>query len=182
VTAVSQTAVDRETIADNIFPALRVQTVGPPYLTRLILRFSQPDSEVVITTLLDGRRVVEDYTLPSGTTILGAAAQVLHRIPAASSEEIANVLKVHRSSVRLPPKQVDQWFFELKKIPHSLVLEPILHLDSVSQYDFWFDANGDFVHYRFSYAAVHPPQNLPLDSIATWALKIRSEVEYATKR
>lgn len=172
-----QGVIDREDVADKIFPPLAVTTEGPSYLTRMILRFSDPDSEIVITTRLDGRRIVESYILDPGVTIEASISQMLQKHPQASFDQLASGIRVHKTKISVPQEHVARWFREMSGLIPGKLPSPQIHLDKVPQFDLWIDANGDFVHYRFYDAPGQQHTNdPPFAPLARWMLKLHSEV------
>jgi hypothetical protein len=144
-----QGVINREDVLDKIFPPLAVTSGGPSCLSRVILRFSDPDSEIVITTLLDGRRTVESYALDPGATIGSSVSQVLQRNQPVSLDQVASAIRVHKAVISVPQAHVERWLQEMNGILPGKPPTAQIHLDEVPQFDLWIDANGDFMHYRF---------------------------------
>lgn len=172
-----QWIIGREDVADKIFPRLAVTSEGPSYLSRVILRFSDPDSEIVITTLLDGHRIVESYVLDPGATIGGSISQVLQRNPQASLDQMASAMRVHKTTISVPQAHIARWFQEMDGILPGRLPSTQIHLDGPPQFDLWIDTNGDFIHYRFFEAPLQQNTNDdPFAPIARWMVKLNAEV------
>jgi hypothetical protein len=170
-----QSQIDREDVADKIFPRLAVTSEGPSSLSHVILRFSDPDSEIVITTLQDGSRIVESYVLDPGTTIGSTISQVLQRNPQASLDQLASAVRVHKTTISVPQRHVERWLQQMNGILPAKIPTAQIHLDEVPQFDLWMDANGDFIHYRFFEVPEQPHDDL-FAPLARWMVKLNSEV------
>jgi len=172
-----QGVIDREEIADRVFPRLAVTSEGPSYLSRVILRFSDPDSEIVITTLLDGRPIVESYVLDPGVTIGASISQVLQRDPQASFDQVTNAIRVHKATIPVPQAHVARWFQEMNRVLPGKLPSTQIHLDGPQQFDLWIDANGDVIHYRFYEVPGEKRMNDgPFAPLARWMVKLDAEV------
>lgn len=170
-----QGVIDREDVADKIFPRLAVTSEGPSSLSHVILRFSDPDSEIVITTLLDGRRTVESYVLDPGMTIEGSISQMLQRNPQASLDQLASAVRVHKTTISVPQRHVERWLQQMNGVLPAKIPSPQINLDGPPQFDLWMDANGDFIHYRFFEVPEQPHDDL-FAPLARWMVKLNSEV------
>jgi hypothetical protein len=176
--------VDRQEVADRIFPSLSVIPValgGERYETRIILRFTDPDSEIVIKTHAKGRKTVDLYSLAPGLSIEGETGRVQRQNPNATAQQVAVTIHVRKTSLAVSSNQVDRWLQALGSLSPPLTLELWVKFDSLSRFDFWADSNGDFVHYSMSnYAAggrTATTHENPLTPLARWMLQVRSEAE-----
>jgi hypothetical protein len=169
--------VDREQLADTVFPPLAPAPGGAAYDTQLTLRFSNPDSEIVIATHGRGTKTVVLYRLASRATLGEAIAQALRLNPRATLQEIAAGIQIERIAVSILPDHVDQWLRGLQSLAIPLELSLWVKADGVPEYDLWVDTNGDTSRYHFSYAPTRGAQEHPFAALAHWMETIRSEVE-----
>lgn len=175
--ATSRAFYSREQVADLVFPSLAIEYGGASYDTRVILRFSNPDSEIVILKGSNARRNVRVFTLSDGDSIEHVMGTVLLRNPHATPQDIALEAKVHESDLTIPTTTVDSWLSNLKTESGSLKLEPWIHLHGVPEYDFWIDSNGDSIHYHFFFVPNQNPQSQPaFEAVGQWMLNLRSEI------
>ncbi len=134
--------IDREDVADKIFPRLAVTSEGPSSLSHVILRFNDPDSEIVITTLQDGSRTVESYALDPGATIGSSVSQVLQRNQPVSIDQVASAIRVHKAVISVPQAHVERWLQEMNGILPGKPPTAQIHLDEVPQFDLWITPMG----------------------------------------
>jgi hypothetical protein len=167
----------REEIADLIFPSLAIEHGGTPYDTRVILRFSNPDSEIVVLKGSNLPGNVKVYKLSDGASIKSIMGNVLLRNPQATPEDIALSAKVEESDLSVPVGVVARWLKTLKTKCTAPVVEPWIQEGRVPEYDFWIDSNGDSIHYHFFFVANQVPSSqAAFEPVAQWMVKIRSEI------
>jgi hypothetical protein len=179
----AQTYIDREQVADAVFPPFAVGIRGPEYRTRFMLRFDDPDSQIVIATHADGNRTVELYRLDPEMTIWNAIGRAQRQNLNATVDQVASAIRVRKTVLAVSPDRVDRWLHELAEITPPLVLTPWIKEDQMPQLDLWVDSNGDSLHYRFYFARTQQmsPQN-PLAPMARWMLKVRADIEEMSKK
>jgi hypothetical protein len=179
----AQTIVDREQVADLTFPPLAMVPValgGDEYETRFILRFADPDSEIVIETHTNKPKTVDLYTLPPGLTIWSETGRIQRQNLNATPQDVAASIHVRRTSLKIGTNQVDHWLHALGSISPPIVLDlgDWLNLHQVPRFDLWIDSGSASVRYSFTYAgADRTNPGYPLAPLAQWMLQVRSEVE-----
>ena len=174
----------REQVADLVFPSLSIEYGGTPYDARVILRFSNPDSEIVVLQGSNLSSNVRIFTLADGESIELVMGRVLLRNPQAAPQEIAAEAHVRESDVTIPAATVDTWLNDLKTKTGPLKLEPWIHLHGFPEYDLWLDSNGDSIHYHFFFVQNQTPGSQPVfEPVARWMINLRSEIhELATQQ
>ena len=161
-------------VADTIFPPMRIGS--DLYNTRLILRFTHPDMEIVVTRMIGGQSEVKEYTLDHDQTISNAIRLASREKPLPTMSDVAQKISVHVTTRQVPSARIERWMSELKESKAPPAISNIVCLEDCPTFDLWLDTRQDSVHYRFRYSPDSPVRGSAQDILSHWMLKVRSEL------
>jgi len=174
VTAIAQTGgrnpLDiRGQVLDQLFP---LDVTSKPYYVKLVLRFSDSDTQLVVLVYPGGESELISYTLRgvSGDGLSQLISKLIAENPNLPYREIAAKVKVSTTRSPIEYKALSHALDELKAIRISPFLTTRVVCDEVSQYDFWFDTGEESVHYTL----YGPFKEDPQDLIVQWMIKFRA--------
>jgi hypothetical protein len=170
-------AITTEDVADLLFPRMRI-SYDSLYLARLMLRFSEPDMQIVIiasATEVD----ISEYKTKGNVRIAELIRRSTQENASVTAAHIASNIRIKTRHVATTRQQVKTWFEELQNIKGSPKLDGYTCLHGCPQFDLWFDTGQDSVHYSMVYTPVIPPQRSTQQLLAEWMLSLRSQIEAA---
>lgn len=163
-------------VLNLIFP---LDDVPLPYLWKITLRFSDPESQIVAVVHAGGKSEVVRYTLAdmSDKGFSQLILQALAENSKATAEEIAAKLKVDvdRRSVR--PEAFSRALRELNRIRISPQPDGIC-LGQCRLFDYWDDSGLDSVHYAIVGGDV---RGSPQYQLVQWMIKFRENLPQVEK-
>lgn len=168
--------IDPSEVADALFPKMRIPS-DDLYYIRLMLRFSHPDMQIVITQRTGGKFEVKRYTLEHGTTIGDAIKTAFKDIPDPTVTDVARRIHVREAALQVPDSTIKAWLTQLRALKISPNLDTFVCVDFCPKFDLWFDTGQDSVHYRFLTAG-----NLAGTAqtrLSKWMLKVRADLDRA---
>jgi hypothetical protein len=165
-------------VLDLLFP---VDVESKPYYAKLILRFHDDESQLVLVVYPGGESELIHSSLDNmnGSSLFQLVTETLARNPAASESEIAARVKVRTIRSPLEHRAVQAELNHLKTIRISPYLATRVGVDEVTWYEFWFDSGQESVHYKiFGDSAIREPQ----DKLAHWMTTFRANSQTMLKR
>jgi hypothetical protein len=158
-------------VLDILFPL----DVGPtPYFSKMVLRFSDSDTQLVVVTYPGGKSELIRYSLAGVRSgeLSHLISKMVNENPEMKAQEIAAKLKVNVSRSPIEPEALRRALDELKAIRISPVLASRVAVDEFSEYEFWYDNWQESVHY----AITSPFGNDPQGQLGRWMTKFRDDV------
>lgn len=158
-------------VLDILFPL----DVGPtPYFSKMVLRFSDSDTQLVVVVYPGGKGELIRYSLAGVKS--GELPQLISKMvaenPKVTDREIAAKLKVDVDRSPVEHEALKRALDELKAIRISPVLESRVAVDEYSEYEFWYDTWQESVHYTITSSAGNAAQ----DKLGQWMTKFRESV------
>lgn len=158
-------------VLDILFPL----DVGPtPYFSRMVLRFSDSDTQLVVVTYPGGKSELIRYSLEgvSSRELAHLISKMVAENPDVKAQEIAAKLKVSVSRSPIESGALKPALDELKAIRISPVLVSRVAVDEFSEYEFWYDNWQESVHYTITSPFGKDPQ----DQLGRWMTKFRENI------
>jgi len=164
-------------VLNLLFP-LHVES--KPYYVKLILRFSDSDTQLALIVYPGGAAELVSCTLDNikGSDLFKLVSEMLAKNPSVKDEEIAAKVRVHTTRSALDYKVVEPVLNDLKTIRISPFLNTRIFVDEYSEYDYWFDSGQESVHYRIC----APSTGAPQDKLANWMTTFRANSPSMVKR
>jgi len=157
-------------VLDILFP---LDVRPTPYFSKMVLRFSDSDTQLVVVTYPGGKSELIRYSLAVNSGELSQLiAKMVAENPNVKAEEIAAKVKTNVSRSPIEPAALRHALDELKAIRISPVLASRVAVDEYSEYEFWYDNWQESVHY----AITSPFGNDPQDQLGKWMTKFRDNV------
>src|SRR5271168_3915393 len=158
-------------VLDILFPL----DLGPtPYFSKMVLRFSDSDTQLVVVVYPGGKGELIRYSLAGVKS--GELSHLISKMvaedPKVTDREIAAKLKVDVSRSPVAHEALNRALDELKAIRISPVLESRVAVDEYSEYEFWYDTWQESVHYTIT----SPVGNAAQDKLGQWMTKFRESV------
>jgi hypothetical protein len=158
-------------VLDILFPL----DVGPtPYFSKMVLRFSDSDTQLVVVTYSGGKSELIRYGVAG--TKSGELAHLISKMvaenPDLKEQDIAAKLKVDVNRLPIDSEALNRALNELKAIRISPVLASRVAVDEYSEYEFWYDNWQESVHYTIT----SPFGNAAQDKLGEWMVKFRASV------
>ena len=162
----------RERVLDLLFSR---NVITKDYYVRLVLRFSNPDSQLVLMLYPGGSSDVVRYTLSgnAGENVSQVASAMLQRDPRVDDKKIAERFRVTEEKLQIDQVKVQRALGALKKINISPFFDTASAVDERQLYDFWFDSGGESVHYSF----FGPYKGKSKDELVQWMIEFRDALK-----
>jgi hypothetical protein len=154
--------------------------VTKPYLLKLILRFGDSDTQIVIAIYPGGKGEIINYSI-SGMKNGNLDRLISNRIaenPAVNEQEIAAGLNITASRSAIDYKELEPAIDELKRIQISPILANRISVGETSEYEFWCDEWQESVHYTIT----GPFNNTSQDKLVQWMIKFRANLSTLGKK
>lgn len=169
-------------VLDLLFP---LDVAQNPYFLKIILRFGDFDTQVVIVVFPDKEKYWIKRCEVTSYAIEGMEKGELSNFismmetenPGVKAIEIAARLKVNVNQFSIVPDEFFRVLDDLEKIRISPILASRIAVDNFSEYEFWYDNWQEFVHYTI----VGPFKGDPQDKLVRWMLKFRDDLPKMTK-
>jgi hypothetical protein len=133
-------------VLDILFP---VDVSPKPYFMKIVLRFGDSDTQLIVVTYPGGESRLIRYSL-AGTSS-GEFSQLIAKMVAENHDvkpqDIAAKLKVDVSRSPIAQETLNHALHELETIQISPVLANRVAVDESSEYEFWYDTWQESVHY-----------------------------------
>jgi hypothetical protein len=115
-----------------------------------VLRFSDPESQLVLIVYASWKSELVSYTLegPNGKPYSQYIADRLRAQPQLSDEELTAAVHVSTSRSFPEPSKIEDAIEGLRGIKLSPFLEMTVPVDEFSNYEYWLDSGEDSVHYK----------------------------------
>jgi hypothetical protein len=168
-----------EDVENLIYPPLKVD-LNSLYVERLMLRFTEPWTQIVIVSRIDGVDL-RQYTVDSKPGVDELFQRANNGDTSITAEQIASQIHVSERHIPVSRQQVGTWFKELKTMKFSPILDDAICLHGCPYFELWFDSRQDSVHYSMAYAPSIPSQKTTQALLAEWMLKVRLEVNKKQK-
>lgn len=163
-------------VLDILFP---LDVAPTPYFSKMVLRFSDSDTQLVVVVYPGGKGELIRYTLAGVKS--GELSQLISKMvaenPKVTDREIAAKLKVDVDRSPVEHEALNRALDELKAIRISPVLESRVAVDEYSEYEFWYDTWQESVHYTIT----SPAGNAAQDKLSQWMTKFRASVPNLVK-
>jgi hypothetical protein len=161
--------LDRKSrVLDLVFPL----AVEPkPYIQKLVMRFGDSNSQLVLITYPGGKDELLRYTL-AGVGDEGLSnwlSKIVQENPGISDQAIAAKLQVVSTRAVVNYDKLHPLLNDLKAIRLSPILETRVALDECYEYEFWCDNWQESVHYTI----MGPFKSDPQDRLVQWMIKFR---------
>ena len=154
-------------VLDQLFP---LDVAPEPYHLKLILRFSESDSQITVVVYPGGKSEVIVRSLANMKQ--GELARRIQDLAAANSavspSELAATLSVDSQRSLLDGTLLNRSLKRLEAIRISPALPTVSCMDACSQYEFWYDTWQDTVHY-----ALTSPEKGPRHELVQWMIKFK---------
>jgi hypothetical protein len=158
-------------VLDILFP-LDIGTTT--YFSKMVLRFSDSDTQFVLVTYFGGKSELIRYGLAGIKS--GELAQLISKMvaenPDLKEQDIASKLKVDVDRSPVDREALNRALNELKAIRISPVLANSVAVDEYPEYEFWYDTGQESVHYTIT----GPFGNASQDKLGKWMVKFRASV------
>ncbi len=167
----------KDRVLDVLFP---MEAPTSPFLTRLIMRFGDTDTQLVVLTYPvypahpGGRAEVIRYSI-TGTgngNLSEFIARMVAQRPDVTAPEIAEKLKVNVTHFAINYDALERSMKELEALRISPVLNTRVAVDQYSEYDYWFDSGQEFVHYCIT----GPYKDTAQDQLVEWMIRFRASL------
>ncbi len=152
----------------------------PPIYEKLTMRFGDTDTQLVVLKYAHypvnpgGDDVLVSFSLDGISA--SELSQLIEKMVAQNSHvtdsEIAAKLKVNVARSPIDEYALDLLLKDLASIRISPILRTRVALDDYSEYEYWFDAGQESVHYVIDGQFKDDPQ----DQLAQWMIKFRASV------
>jgi hypothetical protein len=158
----------RNRVSDLLFPT---SVASKPYNARFVLRFPDPDSELVLIIYPGKQSELVTYKVEGlrDQTLFQYIWDALRTNPQIRDEEIASNIRVTSKRSVVEFQKLERAVDELKNIKISPFFETRIAVDEYSDYDYWFDSGGESVHYRVHRLFQHTAQ----DDLVHWMTRFR---------
>jgi hypothetical protein len=145
-----------------------------PYYMKLVLRFSDDDSQVALIVYPGGHSELVRSSLSnmSPADFHRLISDTLARNPVARDEDIATSVRISTVRYRMEYSAVEPELNELKAIRISPLLDTRVGVDAVSYDEYWFASGQESVHYRIFDRSGHNAQ----DQLSRWMDRFRSNL------
>jgi hypothetical protein len=178
----------KDRLLDILFPDIAPEQCNhltdcssiPRIYEKLIMRFGDTDTQLVVLRYArypanpGGDDVLVSFSL--GGTTDSELSQLIEKMIAKNSHvtdrEIAAKLKVNVARSAIDEHALDLLLKDLASIRISPILQTRVALDDYSEYEYWFDAGQESVHYVIDGQFKDAPQ----DQLAQWMIKFRASV------
>lgn len=179
--AIAQVGDDRPVSRDRVLDLLLHSDIATsPYFVKITLRYSDPDTQLVILTYPsypvrpEGRAEVISYEITGmgNKNLSQFVYDMASKDPNVTNEEIAAKLKVKVSRSPIEYKELDRFLEQLKAIRISPSLVSRVSLDEYSMYEFRYDTGQERVHYKLD----GPFRNAPQDQLVQWMIRFRNSL------
>jgi hypothetical protein len=150
-----------------------VASLKGSYFSKLMLRFTKPDSQLVLVIYSGWKSELVSYTFPDlgGKTLSEYVWDMVRSHPQMRDEEIAAGAKVMTKRAFVDSRKVERTIAELQKIKISPFPGPVVPLDEYSTYEYrWESPEGESVHYR-AYGVFN---QRPTDKLVHWMIRFRN--------
>lgn len=163
-------------VLDILFPL----DVGPtPYFSRMVLRFGDSDTQLVVVVYPGGKGELIRYSLAGLKE--GELSQLISKMisenPDVTDRGIAAKLKVEVNRSPIDDEALNRPLDELRAIRISPALDSRVAVDEYSEYEFWYDTWQESVHYTIT----SPAGNAAQDKLVQWMTKFRASVSNLLK-
>jgi hypothetical protein len=157
-------------VLDEVFSS----KVSQPYFRKMVLRFGDSDTQIVVVTYPGGKSELIRYSLSgmSGGKLSPLIAKMVAQNPDVKAKDIAAKLQVDVKRSVIEQGALTRAIDELKTICISPVLASRVAVDDSSEYEFWYDTWQESVHYTIT----GPFHDDPQDTLGRWMLKFRANV------
>ena len=158
-------------VLDLLFP---LDVTREPYFMKLALRFGDSDTQLVVIVYPGGRSEVIRYSLEGMND--GELPQLISKMaaqnPDITDREIAAHLKVNVTRSPVEYEALDRALKSLKSVRISPILRSVVAVDECSQYEYWYDAGQESVHYTLTC----PFKNDSEDQLVKWMIRFRASL------
>jgi hypothetical protein len=170
-------------VLNVLFP---VEVSQRPYFFKVVLRFDDADTQVVIVVYPDKDkywvRRCEVTTFSLNDDVKRELAESLSQLPPEATDEavraIASGLRVEVNRIVIAPEALDKSLSELKSIRISPLLAARISVDNFSEYEFWYDSWQESVHYSITGS----PGKAPQDELVRWMLRFKADLPGLLKK
>jgi hypothetical protein len=173
----AQVRIYPQDVEELIFPPMRID-LNSLYFSRIMLRYSEPWMQIVMTERPKGIVEVDFYTVMPDSQIDEMFRRANQEGDARiTAEQIAKKIVLTKRNTSIKVEQYNQWLSELQNIKATIRLgNDLLCFDGCPSFRLWFDTRQDSIQYSFLYAPSDPPFQSTQRLIAEWMLKVRLEV------
>lgn len=158
-------------VLDVLFP---LDVTRKPYLLKMILRFGDSDTQLVVVVYPGGKSELVSYSLAGMNS--GQLSQLISKMeaqnPDVKEQDIAAKLHVNVSRSPIDSKVLDRALHELEAIRIAPVSGNRIAVDHYSEYEFWYDTWQESSHYTIT----GPPSNSLQNRLVTWMIKFQAKV------
>ncbi len=157
-------------VLDLVFP---LDVTPKPYFRKLVLRYGDTDTQLVVVTYPGGRSELISYTLAGmqSRDLSHLISEMVANSPDIKDREIVAKVKLSTTRARIDSDALNPILDELKAVHISPILADREALDEYSEYDFWYDSWRDSVHYSLT----GPFNRVPQDQLVQWMIKFRAQ-------
>jgi hypothetical protein len=164
-------------VLDLLFP---LDVTPAPYSQKLVLRFSDSDTQVVVVTYPvypvnpGGTSQIIRYSLEgiSDDELSQLISKMVAEKPDVTDREIAAKVKVNVTRSAVDGKTLDRALKSLKAIRISPILATRVAVDEYSEYEYWWDDWQESVHYTMT----GPFKGDPQDRLVQWMIGFRARL------
>lgn len=144
------------------------------YFLKMVLRFDDPDTQLVIVTYSGGRSEMIRYSLAGlGNVDLSQfISKMVAENPDVKEQAIAEKLKVDIRRSPIKQEALNRLLNELRAIRISPILASRIAVDDYSEYEFWCDTGQESVHY----AITGPFGTAHQDKLGQWMMRVRANL------
>ena len=157
-------------VLDHLFP---LDVTPQPYHLKVVLRFGDSDSQLIVVIYPGGNAEAIVYTLAEMKS--GDLDRFIKKLetetPGVTATQIASRVKVTIERSPLDGENVDRLLKRLSAIRISPALPTIVCVDSCPKYEFWYDTWQDVAHF-----SLVDPSKGPTHDLVQWMIKFRDDL------
>ena len=164
-------------VLDLIFP---LDVTPKPYFLKMILRFSDSDTQVVVVVYPDEEKYwvkrceIIRYSLAGMGD--GELSQLISTMeaenPKVKDQEIAAKVKVRVTRSPVAPEALNHALVELRAVRISPLLADRVCVDQCPEFEYWYDNWQESVHYTL----VGDVKSAPQDDLVQWMVKFKDNL------
>jgi hypothetical protein len=161
----------RGRVLEVLFPR---DLVSSGYLRKLVLRFSDSATQLVVVTYTGGTAELIEYRVTGfdGTSLAALVAKRLAENPNVAPVEIAASLQVDVRRTPINYDALSRSLDELKNVRFSPLIQQRIAVDDYADHEFWYDTWQEAVYF----SVVGPFERAPQDGLVRWMRRFRANL------
>jgi hypothetical protein len=163
-------------VLNLVFP---LDAAPPPYFWKIILRFSDPDAQIVVVVHPGGKSEVVSYDLAGmgNKELSRLILKMLAEDPDVTDKDLAAKLKVDVNRFTIDYETLSRSVNKLRAIRIPPITPTWICIDECPTFEYWYDDAQESVHYTIVGDFKDSPQN----RLVQWMVKFREKLPDLTK-